>query len=231
MPIIFTRKESHEQSQKMNTTIKSIQVGMPKTLGSEGSEGQPWFSGFEKSPVLGPIVVSETGLAGDGQADLENHGGPDKAILCYSAEHYQAWELELERSNIVFGLFGENLTLSQGTEREVCIGDVFSIGDIKVQVSQPRQPCWKLGRYSGHPQLPKKVVQTGFCGWYLRVLKTGTIESGMPFELTERSQPDWTVRRAHRTMYAKKNDDRFRDKTELAHLPELSDAWKRELEE
>jgi MOSC domain-containing protein YiiM len=216
----------------MDTTIKSIQVGMPSWLDSDDSSDpseKPWLSGFRKLPIQGAVEVSETGLAGDGQADLENHGGRDKAILCYCAEHYHAWEIELERESIAFGLFGENLTLAQGTERDVCIGDVFSIGDVKVQVSQPRQPCWKLGRFAGHSELPKKVVRTGFCGWYLRVLQTGIIESGMPFKLEERTQPDWSVRRAHRTMYAKKDDPQFAEKSELSALPELSDAWKNQL--
>ena len=216
----------------MDTTIKSIQVGMPVVLGDQDSNDpadKPWLSGFKKLAVDGAVEVSETGLTGDGHADLENHGGRDKAILCYSAEHYPGWEAELDRQDVAFGLFGENLTLSEGTERDVCIGDVFSIGDVEVQVSQPRQPCWKLGRYARHPELPKKVVRTGFSGWYLRVLKTGSIEAGMPFKLIERTQPDWSVRRAHRTMYAKKNDERFADRVELKNLSELSDSWKDEL--
>lgn len=216
----------------MKTIVESIQVGMPTTLGTEGSTDpseQPWFSGFRKVPVSGQVDVSETGLSGDGQADLKHHGGRDKAILCYSAEHYQAWEIELDRESIAFGFFGENLTLAQGTEVEICVGDTFSIGSVRVQVSQPRQPCWKLGRFAKHPQLPKKVVQTGFCGWYLRVLETGSIETGMPFELVDRPRPDWSIRRAHRTMYAKKADDIFADKFLLAALPELSDSWKGEL--
>jgi len=140
----------------------------------------------------------------------------------------RAWR-EIGRESLAFGLFGENLTINHGTEKEVCIGDVFSIGDVRMQVSQPRQPCWKLGRYARHSELPKKVVRTGFCGWYLRVLQTGIIESGMPFELAERPQPEWSVRRAHRTMYAKKDDPLFTDKSALKDLPELSDAWKHEL--
>ena len=217
----------------MKTTIESIQVGMPTTLGTEGSSDpaeQPWFSGFKKLPVSGLVEVTETGLVGDGQADLEHHGGHDKAILCYSAEHYQTWKVELDRDRIAFGFFGENLTISQGTEKEICIGDTFSIGDaVQVQVSQPRQPCWKLGRFAKHAQLPKKVVQTGFCGWYLRLVRAGSIEAGMPFELVDRPNPEWSVRRAHRVMYAKKADDCFAGKMRLAVLKELSESWKSEL--
>jgi len=217
----------------MESKINSIQVGMPTVLGTVGSDDpaeKAWLSGFRKLPVLGPVDVSKTGLAGDGQADLENHGGEDKAILCYVADHYQAWGTELGREKLEFGLFGENLTVDRLTEDQVCIGDTFSIGSVKVQVSQPRQPCWKLGRYARSPELPKKVIQTGFCGWYLRVLQTGVIESGMHFTLDDRPQPDWTVRRAHFTVYAKKHDQRYGDRQQLAALPELSMAWKRQLQ-
>lgn len=205
---------------------------MPVFLGTKDAtdpDDQPWLTGFRKLPVQGPVEVTETGLAGDGHADLTNHGGRDKAILAYAGQHYQAWKAELERSDIAFGLFGENLTVSQGTEEDVCIGDVFSIGDVKVQVSQPRQPCWKLGRYAKHAELPKRVVETGFCGWYLRVLQPGFIEAGMNHELVERTQPEWTILRAHLTKYAKKGDERFADKVILAQLPEISELWKDEI--
>ncbi len=216
----------------MNTTIQSIQIGMPQHFGTPGAtepDRRAWFSGFKKLPVDGSVEVTATGLVGDGQADLLNHGGLDKAILCYSAEHFQAWRCELNRTEVTGGMFGENFTLEHGTERDVCIGDSYSIGDVVVQVTQPRQPCWKLGRHWENSQLPKMVVQTGFCGWYLRVLSTGMVEPGMKFELIQRLQPEWSVRRAHRVKYAKREDAEFADKQELAQLPELSEAWKSEL--
>lgn len=217
----------------MKTTIESIQVGLPTNLGAKDASGsleQVWYSGFRKLPVSGLVEVSETGLSGDGHADLKNHGGRDKAILCYPAEHYRAWEIELDRERIENGFFAENLTISRGTEKEICVGDVFSIGeDVQMQVSQPRQPCWKLARFADHASLPKMVVETGFCGWYMRVLRTGAIESGMPFELVDRPHPEWSIRRAHRAVYAKKADENFADRMELAALPELSEFLKPEL--
>jgi MOSC domain-containing protein YiiM len=203
---------------------------MPRQLGTPGSEDpneKPWFSGFMKAAVSGPVEVTLTGIKGDGQADLKNHGGPDKAILCYSADHFAFWSKELSRNDVSGGMFGENLTINGLSEDVVCIGDTFAIGEVVVQVTQPRQPCWKLGRRWNEPTLPKQVVKNGFCGWYLRVLTLGTIEAGQGCQQIERPNPEWTVRRAHDTMYRKNVS-----KTELhdlANLPELSEAWRSEL--
>jgi len=158
---------------------------------------------------------------------LKNHGGPDKAILCYNAGHFPAWQQELSRDEVTGGMFGENLTINDLPEDAVCIGDTFAIGDVVVQVTQPRQPCWKLGRRWNEPLLPKLVVRNGCCGWYLRVLTTGKIEAGQGYERTNRPNPAWTVRRAHETMYRK--DSSTTDLKELANLPQLSEAWRQEL--
>lgn len=203
---------------------------MPRQLGTPGSEDpnqQTWFSGFMKTPISGPVELTLTGLQGDGQADLKNHGGPDKAILCYNAGHFPFWKTELSRDEITGGMFGENLTIENLSEEEVCIGDTFEIANVVVQVTQPRQPCWKLGRRWNEPLLPKRVVKTGFSGWYLRVLKPGMIEAGQGYQRVEQPNPAWTVRRAHETMYRK--DASATDLKELANLPELSDAWRREI--
>lgn len=204
---------------------------MPRQLGDSGSEEpsqQPWFSGFMKSPIDGPVEVTLTGIKGDGQADLKNHGGPDKAILCYNAGHFPFWKSEFSRDEVTGGMFGENLTMDCLSEDQVCIGDTFLIDHVVVQVTQPRQPCWKLGRRWSEPLLPKRVVQTGFCGWYLRVLEPGTIEAGQGFKRIEQPNHEWTVKRAHETMYRKDASDD--DRKALANLSELSEAWQHELD-
>ena len=210
--------------------VQSIQIGMPRQLGTPGSEDpnqQPWFSGFMKTAVSGPVEVTLTGIKGDGQADMKNHGGPDKAILCYSSDHFAFWSKELSRDDVSGGMFGENLTINGLSEDVVCIGDTFAIDDIVVQITQPRQPCWKLGRRWNEPTLPKMVVKNGFSGWYLRVLTPGIIEAGQGVERIEHVNPDWTVRRAHETMYRK--DSSAAALQELANLPELSEAWRSDL--
>ncbi len=210
--------------------LQSIQVGMPRQLGTPGSDDpdqQPWFSGFVKTPVAGSVDVSVLGLAGDGQADRKHHGGPDKAILAYNGRHYSKWSAERDRTDWAGGMFGENFTLDDLSEDDVCIGDSYSVGQVTVQVTQPRQPCWKLGRRCGDPGLPKRVIQTARCGWYLRVLTAGSVEANQPFELIDRPHPDWSVSVAHRLMYEKKPDrDRL---SHLAALPQLSYSWQQEL--
>ena len=208
-----------------NPIIQSIQIGMPRQLGTPGSEDPnqtPWFSGFWKTPVDRPVEVTNTGIVGDGQADLENHGGPDKAILCYNAGHFSFWKTELSRDDVIGGMFGENLTIESLDEDDICVGDTFSIGKVVVQVSQPRQPCWKLNRRWNEPQLAKLVIKNGYCGWYLRVLTPGTIETGQSFERIRRSNAAWTVRRIHKAVYDKAPVEA--DMKELANLPELSKA-------
>ena len=210
--------------------VQSIQIGMPRQLGTPGSEDpnqRPWFSGFMKAKVSGSVEVTLTGIQGDGQADLKNHGGPDKAILCYNASHFSFWAKIFPHADVSGGMFGENLTIDSMPEDEVCIGDTFAIGNVVVQVTQPRQPCWKLGRRWNEPTLPKLVVKNGFCGWYLRVITAGIIEAGQDYQSIERPNPEWTVRRAHETMYRK--DASTTDLKELANLPELSPAWQHHL--
>ncbi len=168
-------------------------------------------------------MARSTNLEGDQQADLEHHGGIDKAVLAYSAEHYPLWLQELEME-IPFGGFGENLTIAQANEESVCIGDRWSLGGAVFVVSQPRQPCWKLARRWRRKELPALVVANGRCGWYLRVVQEGSIAAGQTLELLERPNPDWSVARAHHTMHHQRNDLALR--RALAALPQLSATWR-----
>jgi len=155
------------------TILCSIQVAVPRSYGREDAadeHDQPWTTGFYKTPVEGSVFVATMNLAGDGQADLKNHGGADKAVLAYSADHYPQWRDELRIPEMPHGAFGENLTISGLSEKSVCIGDIFRIGKVTFQVSQPRQPCWKLARRWRMHELVRFVVHNGRSGWYLRVL-------------------------------------------------------------
>ena len=115
------------------------------------------------------------GIAGDQQADRENHGGLDKAVLAYSADHYAFWRVHLNLPDMPHGGFGENLTIAGLDESSVCIGDRWQAGNVVFEVSQPRQPCWKMGRRWNIADLPKQVIQNGKSGWYLRVLVEGEL--------------------------------------------------------
>lgn len=208
----------------------SIQVGMPQTYRDAASsepEQSTWSSAIFKSTVQGPCHAGPLGLEGDGQQDLRVHGGPDKAILAYSADHYPHWRERLQRPEMDAGGFGENLTISGLTEETVCLGDEWEIGMVRLQVSQPRQPCWKLARRWQLPELPKHVVQQGWCGWYCRVLISGEMKAGQELRLAHRPHPEWTIRRICTALY----DRTFpRDEgMKLLSLPELSEAWRKDL--
>ena len=182
----------------MTPRLSSLNVGAPAHF----TTAEPWSSGIYKSPVQGQIPLSSVNLAGDGQADLAVHGGPDKAVCVYSMDHYPFWRRELE-SRMRSGWFGENFSIEGQTETQVAIGDTYEIGTAVVQISQPRSPCWKLGRRWKRPDMPKLVVQSGRTGWYLRVIETGHVESGDLLTLVERPYPHLTVDAVNAAEYSK----------------------------
>jgi MOSC domain-containing protein YiiM len=213
-------------------TLLSIQIGLPKTYGSEDAvdpHDKSWTTGFFKTVVLGPVFVGATNLVGDGQADLKNHGGIDKAVLAYSADHYQKWRDELSVPEMPCGAFGENLTLTGLREETAFIGDIFRIGTVTFEVSQPRQPCWKLARRWRNHQLVSMVVRSGRSGWYLRVLNEGWIEAQMRVVLIDRPNPAWSVARANEILHHCKTDLPLT--LELANVPGLATSWVEELRE
>ena len=191
-----------------------------------------WRSGIYKTSAGGPVRITPTGIAGDEQADLKHHGGPDNVVLAYAASHYPVWVKDLGMLGLPYGSFGENFTID-GTfsDDTVCIGDTWRVGDEKtgvlLQVTQPRQPCFKLARRLEQVHIVKMVRERGWGGWYSRVLREGTVEVGMPVALVERTHPQWTCVAAVHAMYGR-NQDPGRAAA-LATLPELSTRWKDEL--
>jgi MOSC domain-containing protein YiiM len=125
------------------------------------------------------------------------------------------------------GGFGENLTIAGLTEETVCIGDTWRAGNVIFQVTQPRQPCWKMSRRWNVADLAKQVIVNGKSGWYLRVLEPGELAACEAIELASRPHPTWPVARASRVMHQEKHDLALA--AELAALPELSAAWKESL--
>jgi MOSC domain-containing protein YiiM len=166
---------------------------------------RPWTTAFFKEPVSGPVFLARTNLDGDRQGDPEHHGGPDKAVMAYAAAHYPRWREELGRE-LPHGGFGENFTVEGADESTVCIGDVYAIGEARVQVSQPRIPCWKIARRWGIRDLSARVQRTRRTGWYLRVLVEGHVAAGDEIVLLERPHPEWTVLRASDALYTRPHD-------------------------
>lgn len=157
--------------------LVSINLGQPRPV--EWNE-KTVETGIFKEPVTGPVRVARTNLAGDRQADLTVHGGLDKAVYTYPSEHYPFWSRELERPDLPWGMFGENLTTEGLDETTVRIGDRFAIGTAEFEVSQPRLPCFKLGIKFGRADMVKRFLRSARLGFYLRVRREGVIEAGEP---------------------------------------------------
>ncbi|MGV2829320.1 MOSC domain-containing protein [Myxosarcina sp. GI1(2024)] len=208
----------------------SIQVSLPINLGIEDALNpmdRPWSTGFFKKPIEGAVWLGKTNLDGDGQADLYHHGGLEKAVLAYAAEHYHKWQRRLMRSELTWGAFGENFTIVGQTELSVCIGDIYKVGDALIQVSQPRQPCWKLSRRWRIKDLALQVQRTGWTGWYFRVLQEGFVAPKQPVILVECPYPQWTIARANEIMHQHLNERKLA--AELADCPLLAPNWQRTL--
>ena len=201
--------------------ILSIQVGRIAPLGAQRVP-----SGFVKSAVSGPVRVDPLGLQGDEQADLTVHGGADKAIYFYPFEHYASWARDVPRHEraLVPGAFGENVTTKGLDESSVSIGDVFRIGSTEIQVTQPRQPCFKLALRFGDARLGRLMLQTGRTGWYVRVLVPGAVEAGDEIRRLRRPNPGWTIARFNDLILGRGGTPG--DQAQLATLEGLAEGWK-----
>jgi len=178
--------------------ILSVNVSLPE----EVRHGRETVStGIFKEPVAGRVMLRTTNLDGDGQADLENHGGVDRAAYAYSIENYEHWQRELGWDEFAFGKFGENFTVEGMMEDDIHIGDVFRVGDALVEVSQPRPPCFKLGIKMGMAGFPKQFLASGRVGFYLRVLKEGEVGAGDVFKRVESDPERMTVREMSRLLF------------------------------
>ncbi|MFP2959769.1 MOSC domain-containing protein [Myxococcus sp. 1LA] len=211
------------------TRLLSLRVGMPRELGVANAASpleRPWTSAIFKEPVTGPVWLSLTGLAGDSQADLKVHGGPEKAVFAYPVTHYDFWREHLSRDDIRPGAFGENWVFSHGTEADVCIGDVLRVGHARVQVSQPRQPCWKPARRWGRRDVSLRIQQTGRTGWYYRVLEEGFVQEGDAVTLLERPFPAFTVAFANQAMHGHAPEAA----AALSACPLLTPRWRESLQ-
>lgn len=170
--------------------VVSVNVSLPKTVAAGGHEVR---TGIFKEPVGGPVAVRRLNLAGDAQADLSVHGGLNKAVYAYPAEHYPAWQAETGRA-FPFGQFGENLTTEGLLEDAVRIGDVYRFGSAVLEVAQPRMPCFKLAIRMNDPGFPKRFMKSGRTGFYLRVVDEGEVAAGGGIEVVSRAVGNLTVR-------------------------------------
>lgn len=206
----------------MTIPLHALLVGAVRPFGPDAVP-----SGIAKAPVNHHVHLGREGFHGDGQGDRRHHGGPDKAVHHYAFEHYAAWRQEIGRRDVLEcpGAFGENLSTIGLTEANVAIGDVFRLGGAVIEVSQGRQPCWKLNHRFEQPDMALRVQRSGRMGWYYRVLAEGTVLPGATLELLDRRTPDWPLQRLWRVLYV---DTLDRDElAAMAGLPHLPENWRR----
>jgi len=201
--------------------ILSVNVGEPTAIVYRTKEV---ISAIQKRPVDEGAYLSRLNFAGDRQADTVHHGGKDKAVCAYPYEHYAYWERALGFP-LRFGAFGENLTLAGLLEGDVCIGDVYEAGEAVIQLSQPRQPCYKLAVRYDSPDLPLRVQQTGFTGYYFRVLREGRVRRGDALRLLQSHPLRVPVADVNAAMHGDSSNAELILK--LLGVEALSDNWKR----
>src|SRR5437879_5994482 len=209
-----------------SATLQSVQVGTPRTYGETGSQNrmeQAWETSFFRVPDPRPRWLYTTHLEGNKQADTRHHGTLIQAVLLYAAEHYPAWQAELEKQEIGPGGFGENFTIDGLSEKTVCVGDTYTIGEARIQVTGPRYPCWKIERRWHLEGLTARAAESGRTGWYCRVLQEGLVEPGMPITLVERPYPRWTIALINDFGHFRNKD--VQTAQELAACPLLPEFW------
>ncbi|ALG69191.1 MOSC domain-containing protein [Beggiatoa leptomitoformis] len=173
-----------------DATLTQLFIGTLRPLPPEGQ-----LTGIYKHAVTDSISVTPLGLTGDHQADKRVHGGTEKAIHHYAAENYALLAQQYPNCSDQFiaGSLGENFSSDGLHENNVCIGDIFQVGQAILQVSQPRSPCWKINHKFGLEQISMFIQQQNITGWYYRVLQTGYIQAGDKLLLVERPNADLTL--------------------------------------
>ncbi|MCL4685763.1 MOSC domain-containing protein [Myxococcota bacterium] len=205
-------------------SLRGVYVGSLVTLSPSQCS-----SGIDKRPVAPdtPLEITRVGIAGDVQGDRKHHGGPEKAIHHYPYEHYAWWRERFPSRAGRFAhapAFGENLSSEGWTERDLCIGDQLVWGTARLEVSQGRQPCWRIGVWNDEPLLPREVQRSGRSGWYYRVSVPGLARREDPLQRIHRPHPDWPLTRIQHLLYEDPLD--LDGLAGMAALPALAPGWR-----
>jgi MOSC domain-containing protein YiiM len=196
----------------------SVNVGEPRELLWMGRTVK---TGIFKEAIRGRVAVRRLNLNGDKQADLSVHGGLDKAVYLYPAEHYVYWQEEYPGMQLPWGMFGENLTTEGMLEDEVSIGDQFRVGSVELMVTQPRLPCYKLGIRFGRDDIIQRFMAAGRPGFYLRVLQEGEVGAGDTIERISRDDGEVTVSDVFRLIGKDRDDtETLRRAVQVKTLPD-----------
>ncbi|MFJ4787705.1 MOSC domain-containing protein [Streptomyces sp. NPDC088794] len=201
-------------------SLLSVNVGMPKDV---AWQGRTVHTGVWKYPVHGPAMVRRLNIDGDGQGDTAGHGGEQRAVLVYQIQSYEHWQRHFGRDDLEYGNFGENLTVDGLPDDEVCIGDRYRIGEAEFEVTQPRVTCYRVGLRLGAPELPALLVGHHRPGFYMRIVREGTIEAGDEIVRTRIGPGALSVADTDALLYLPGRDP---EKLRLAlDIPALSPGW------
>lgn len=209
--------------EKNKAMICTLAVGMPKEL--HYGNGQSLVTGIEKREVH-EVYLGTGGFEGDDVADIKHHGGPDRAVCLYPSEHYIQWEKELGK-RLPLAAFGENLTVKNMLEADVCIGDIYKVGDAVIQITQGRIPCSTIDKYTEANGLLKRLIETGYTGYLARVLYEGIISKDSTIEIVERHPSRLSILHCNQ-VYFKNNDPLAMRRIQTVDA--LAEDWKRKLE-
>ena len=198
--------------------VLSINISEPKKITFNGKE---LITSIYKMPIDKEVEVGQLGIEGDRQADLQVHGGYDKAVYAYSHSHYSHWSEIMKKSYEEFGLVGENLTIDNFDERDVFIGDEYKIGTTLLQISQPRIPCYKIGIKMNSREFPKLFSQSGLLGSYMRVIEVGKMKIGDSVELSRHDDDSMSIFEISQLLFVDiKNIEGMKKAIDLKYLSE-----------
>lgn len=208
----------------LSTSITAIYTGRVQRM-----PGDSRTTGIFKQPVAGPLQVGIEGLAGDQQADRRVHGGPEKALHHYPVGNYRRLAERFPDLAALFvpGAIGENLTTPLLDESDVFIGDVYALGSARIQLNQPRRPCWKIDARFGREGIAAFVEAQGIAGWYYRVLEPGTVRAGDELRLLDRDAGSMSLRQFHARV--REHRPTVQNLMRAADLPGLEASWSERL--
>ncbi|MCM3737111.1 MOSC domain-containing protein [Bacillus cytotoxicus] len=207
----------------MEIELIHFSIGKPKTI--QYAENKEMTSSICKQ-LVEDAFLSTDGFQGDGVADLRFHGGADRAVCVYPYEHYDLWENEF-RTSLPSSAFGENVTVTHMLEQDVCIGDIYQLGDAIVQVTQGRIPCSTISKRLGIPGILPRIVETGYTGYLCRVLQEGTVRKDSQITLLERHPHQVSILFANETYFRGQKDVEGMKK--IIAVPELAEDWRKSL--
>ncbi|MEO9601002.1 MOSC domain-containing protein [Parasphingorhabdus sp.] len=207
----------------IRTPLKHVLISTPQPFGDDGE-----MSAIAKTETDASLMLGFEGLEGNKVGDALRHGGRDKALHLYPAEHYAYWKDKYPDLDVLErpGAFGENFSCEGLTEEKLCLGDVFRVGEALIQCSHARQPCWKLNHRFGKKDVLKTVVQSGKSGSYFRVLEEGHVRSGDELVQQERPWPDWPLDKLFGLIIGGKHKGRGAELKTLAEHPALAENWR-----